>query len=231
MIMRPDEKAVESEIQRDQDFRSHVSKGVATAATLGTGAATAGAATKILPWLSKYIPADLAMKGLSKVSPKLADFLKRGQSAGLNIEDGIQYIKDQFTNSEKGEKNNGENPKEQRNIIEQYDPELYTYMSMKVKEGMSPLEAGQKALGHGRFKNAVDKMTKDHKASWSAIIQSVFKMEGQQQPKQQMQQQQQMAQPQAMQQQTPQGQQGQQPGQGASKLLDILNKLKEARGA
>lgn len=72
MIMRPDEIANRSEIERDERFRSGVSSALGTGMTVAGGVSMA----RVLPFLSQYVPVDLAMKGISKVSPQLGDFLK-----------------------------------------------------------------------------------------------------------------------------------------------------------
>lgn len=171
MIMRPDERAVESEIERDKNFRSNVSTGIRTVANIGTGIAATGAVARILPWLNEFIPQDLAMKGLSKVSPKLASFLKRGQSMGLDVGEGIQYIKTQFDKSKGG-------AKQDKNIIEQYSPELHQFIMEEIQKGRSPLEAGARATlgkkGDEGFKKVIEKMVRDHKTPWSAIIETVY---------------------------------------------------------
>ena len=226
MIMRPDEKANQSEIERDERFRSNVNKGVATAASLGSAAVGAGVAGRIMPFLSKYVPVDLAMKGISKISPKLGDFLKRGQSMGLNVEEGLSYVKDQLTPKK-------EEPKEQRNIIEQYSPELHQFIISEMQQGRSPMEAGALASMEGKstkgFKSAIDKIVKDHKAPWSAILQTVYGDQGVKKGQQQQPNQphpnsakgQQMARQEAAQ---------QQPGQGQAALMAILQKLQQSRG-
>lgn len=213
MIMRPDEIAGQSEIERDQRFRSNVARGVGTAATTAAGLGSAAAASKILPWLNQYIPAELAMKGLSKVSPKLADFLKRGQSAGLNVEEGIQYLREQLPNPE--EKKSPEKAKENRNLIEQYSPELHQFIVTEMKNGRKAMEAG--ALATLKFKKEISKITKDHKTPWSAIIQSIY---GTQEP-------QQTAPNQPEQQQKTQTQQG---GAGQQALMAILEKINQRLG-
>ena len=207
MTLRPDERAVESEIERDKQFRGNIGKAVKTSAGAGlaAGLGASGIAGKVLPWLSQYIPADLAMKGLRKVSPKIADFLQRGVSMGLDVKEGMDYVKDQITPKETQEP-----AKEQRNVIEQYDPELHTYILQDLKKGKSLLDIGQKALTHRRFKTAIDKLTKDHKAPWSAILQSVYGSG-------------QTAQPQQPPEQTQQA--PQQQGQGSEQIDPMLQKL------
>lgn len=187
MIARPDERAVESEIQRDQQFRSNVGRGVSTAAAIGTGAITA----RVLPFLSKFIPTDLAMKGLSRVSPKVADFLKRGQSMGLNVEEGLQYLRDGIDSQQKKKE---ETSKDNRNLIEKYSPELHQFIMGEVKNGRSPLEAAAVATlgrkGDPDFRDIIKKLTKDYNAPWSDIIESVYGAErGNKTPNQPQQQQ------------------------------------------
>ncbi len=217
--MRPDEEANRAEIERDQRFRSNVAKGVGTAATLGAGAATA----RIMPFLSKFIPVDLAMKGLTKVSPKIADFLKRGQSMGLNVEEGIQYIRDSISpKEEKKSPETGKNPKENRNVIEQYSPELHQFILGEMQNGRSPLEAGAIATlgrkGDPDFKPIISKLTKDHKTSWSSILESVYGAQGGQKAPNN-------PNPQQNQQQQPN-----QPGPGQQALMDILAKINQKLG-
>ncbi len=172
MVLRPDEKAVESEIERDQQVRSTLGKAAKTAASAGTAVALGpgGVGARVLPFLNKLIPAELAMKGLSKVSPKIANFLKRGQSLGLNVEEGIQYLRDSIKpNEEKPEK-----PKDNRNIIEQYSPELHQFISQEVSGGRTPIEAAAVAQNDKRFSEVIKKLSKDHNTPWSSIIDSIY---------------------------------------------------------
>lgn len=165
--MRPDEEANRAEIERDKQTRSNISKGVGTAVGLASGAASA----RILPFLSTFIPTDLAMKGLSKVAPKVADFLKRGQSMGLKVDEGIQYIRDSLNPRE--EKQN-ERTKDNRNIIEQYSPELHQFITQEVAGGRNPIEAAAIAQNDKRFSEVIKKLSKDHKTPWSSIIDSIY---------------------------------------------------------
>lgn len=214
--MRPDEEANRAEIERDQRFRSNVAKGVGTAATLATGAATA----RVMPFLSKFIPVDLAMKGLNKVSPKIADFLKKGQSMGLNIEEGLDYLRENITPKKQ------EPPKQNKNIIEQYSPELHEFIMGEIQKGRSPIEAGAiaglGAKGMPDFRKIISKLTKDHKSPWSAILETVYGQQGGQKAQ---------AQPQNPQQQQPNpaAQQGQ-AGPGNQALMAILDKINQKLG-
>lgn len=168
--MRPDEEANRDEIERDKRFRSNVVKGAGTVATLGAGAA----ATRILPFLSEFIPTDLAMKGLNKVSPKVADFLKRGQSMGLDVKEGLQYVKDSIQPKQE------QSAKQNKNIIEQYSPELHQFMSESIGSGEDPIRAAASAILDKKknFESVIRKMEKDHKTPWTAIVESIYGQQG-----------------------------------------------------
>lgn len=165
MVLRPDEEANQSYIDRDRNNRSSAGSIVKAAGSLAVGAGAA----RVLPFLNEYIPADLAMKGLSKVSPKIADFLKRGQSFGLDLKQGMDYVKDQISPKEEA--------KEERNIIQQYSPELHEFISQEVKKGVSPIKAATMSIRGEmgkRFGGAISKMIKDHKISFPELVEQIY---------------------------------------------------------
>lgn len=168
--MRPDEMASKEAIERDQRFRGNLKKGMGTVLSLG-GAGLAGSmGAKIMPFLNEYIPIDLAFKGISKVSPKLGHFLQRGLSQGLDLKEGLEFVKNKLS----GEETQGQKAQEHRNIIEQYSPELHQYMDQEIKKGRRPIEAGALAQHDKRFSKIIDKLSKDHKTPWSSILESVY---------------------------------------------------------
>lgn len=156
--MRPDEAASLSEIERDKKNKSRFMSGIKTAGAL-TGA---GIVSRLSPFFSQFIPVDLAMKGISKISPKIGDFLKRGQSMGLDLKEGIDFVKEKM------------NPKEIRNIIQQYSPELHQFIDQSIKAGKAPLEAGALAQLQDKFKKVINKISEDHKTDWSSILENVY---------------------------------------------------------
>lgn len=164
--MRPSEQAALSKIQQEERF----DRGTKTAINLGVGLTGLGLSSKIMPLLSKYIPADLAMKGINKISPKIGRFLQKGASLGLNVEEGLDFLKNQFDQSK--------NTKENRSIIEQYSPELSQFMSQEIKNGRTPIQAAAIAQNERKFSDVIKKMSKDHKTNWSSIVESVFRMAG-----------------------------------------------------
>lgn len=173
MVLRSDEEANQAEVERDKRFRSNVGKAAVTTATgLGAAAGAGSLASKVMPFLNQYIPSALAVKGINKISPKLGSFLKKGQEMGLNIEEGLNFIKEKF-----GRENPKEPAKENRNILEQYSPELLQFIKDELDKGTSPLEAGAAAQLVPKFKKAIKQMEKDHKIPFSAILETTFGQE------------------------------------------------------
>ncbi len=236
--LRPDEQAANAEIERAQSRDRTLKSGLKTAASTalavgGTSLALGGKlGSKIMPFLNEYIPADLAMKGINKVSPRLGEFLKKGISKGLNLKDGLDFIKENIGTQEKA--------KEQRNILEQYSPELHEFIKGHVQKGKAPLEAAALAtIGEEgkKFKGVIKKLVKDHKTSWSSIIQSIFGSEGNRQESlnkfNQKIKQPGMLDQEAERFQNEYGQQQQQQeqgGQGQKALMAILQKIQQTRG-
>ena len=85
--MRPDERAASSTIEREENSKRNIGRGIKTVASLGLAATGAGLSSRIIPFLSEHIPTDLAIKGISKVSPKVGEFLQKGMSKGLNVKE------------------------------------------------------------------------------------------------------------------------------------------------
>lgn len=175
MVLRSDESANQAEVDRDQRFRRNVGKGIATASSFATAAAASPLASKIMPFINQYIPPGLAMQGISKVSPKLGSFLKKGQEMGLDVEEGLNFIKDKIGGG-------NTNAKEERNLVQQYSPELHQFIDQEIRGGRNAVQAGALAQNDKRFKNIITKITKDHKTPWSNILESIY---GGSQPEQQ----------------------------------------------
>lgn len=211
MTLRPDELALQSSIERNKKFEGNVKKGVNAAITVGTSFLGAGLTSRILPLLSEHIPVDLAVKGISKLSPKLGEFLNKGMKMGLDAKEGLQSLKGEIEKST-------EKPKETKNIIEKYSPELHQFMKEQVTSGRPVLEAGAIAQNDKRFKQAIDKLSKDHKTNWSNIIQGIYGSGEQSQSSHFQQKSQQM-----------QGQQ-QGSGQGQQALMAIMQRINQRLG-
>lgn len=169
MVLRSDEEANQSEIGRDERFRSNVGKGVATAASLGGAAISSPIISKILPFLNEYIPASLAMKGINKISPKLGSFLKQGQDMGLNVEEGLTFLKDKI---EKGKDVISDD------LIEKYSPELSSFIENLMDKGETPETAAAVVRNvpknFSKFKTAIEKIEKHAGQDFSSIVNKIY---------------------------------------------------------
>lgn len=165
--LRPDEMATESLIRKNQEEEKRFKNVGKTALAIGATAGLGPIAGRIAPFLNKFIPADLAIKGISKVAPQLGNLLKKGQSYGLDMKEGLDFIKDQFMPK-------AEPAKENRNIIQQVSPELHQFLDQEIKKGRKPIEAGALAQNDKRFGDIIKKLMKAHKTPWSSIVESIF---------------------------------------------------------
>lgn len=170
-VLRPDEMARESEIKKAQGRTNAVRSGLKTVASLGG----AGIAAKILPFLSQYVPSDLALKGINKVAPVVGNFLKSGMSKGLTLQSGLSFLSENLSNEKEKE-----SIKEDRNIIEQYSPELHQFMTESIGSGEDPIRAAASAIFDKKknFESIIKKMEKDHNTPWSSIVESVYGQQG-----------------------------------------------------
>ncbi len=171
--LRPDEAAANAQIEKAGTRDRYVKGALKTGAAIGMGALS----SRIAPFLSSYVPMDLAIKGISKISPELGKFLSRGLSMGLDAQEGLNFIKENM--GPKEEKKQESAAKENRNIIEQYSPELHQFIDQEIKSGRPAMHAGALAQNDRRFSNVIKKMVKDHKTPWSNILQSVYGQQGQ----------------------------------------------------
>ncbi len=211
--MQPYQKADEVSRRSGENFLDLAKYAGAGAVSAAGGRAATALISRITPLLSPYISDSLFSKGLEKVDPRFGKFIKGALDQGYDYDEIRSYL------GEKIEKEK-EPPKEQGNIVSQYSPELHQFILDQIQQGRSPVEAGALAQlessGAKGFKKVIDKITKDHKAPWSAILQTVYG-QGQEQ-----------ASPKSN--QPLQGQQSQ-PGQGQQALMAVLQKLQQARGA
>jgi hypothetical protein len=190
--MQPYQEAAE-EARRQSRIPLTAAKTAASIAGAAIGGA--GIFSRIAPFLSEYIPEHLAIKGLSKIDPRLGKFISKSMSDGFDFKEVRQFIGEKVQEHEQSQAAKmAESPKQNRNIIEQYSPELHQFILGEVQKGRSLLEAGalaalDKSNGKG-FKSVIQKIEKDHKTPWSAILETVYgaQQAGQQQPTQQTQQ-------------------------------------------
>jgi len=214
--MNPYEGTV-AEMKRQSEGPKRLAK---TVANIGLAAGTAaGAASfapilaRAAPFLSQYIPEGLAIKGLTKINPKLGAFIKSAIDSGYDFQQVKDFIGQQITGAQ------GQPAKDNRNVIEQHSPELNTFLSEKIKGGEDPIKAAALALFEkgNPFEPVIRKIEKEHKTNWSQLVQSIYgggQGQGQGQPPAQK-----------PQQQAPQGQTMQPQAQGGQQADPLFQAL------
>jgi hypothetical protein len=133
MNLRPDEIAALQRIEKSKREDESLNKGLNLAGKLGTAAIGIGAASKIFPFLNDFIPVDLAVKGISKISPELGKFLKKGQSMGLDLKQGLDFLKNKLSPQQT-----------QSNPIQEFEtnyPDLAQALSGYINQGQTPQAA------------------------------------------------------------------------------------------
>ena len=178
--LRPDEQAKYSEIEKSRGRDEFVKKGVGLATNIATTATAFGLSSKILPFLSSHIPVDLALKGISKISPNIGKMLKNGMKAGLDIKDGFDYLRRNISENKPDEGTSKKEDPEanKQNILEQYSPELFNFIQGEVQKGRPILETIAMANTLDKFKPIIKKLTQDHKTPFANIVQSIFGVGG-----------------------------------------------------
>jgi hypothetical protein len=168
--MQPYQEATE-EVRRQGELPLKIAK---NAAAVGSTAATAyfggSALNRVLPFLSKYVPEDLAIKGLNKVDPRYGKFIEKALAAGKSFDEVKDFIGSKIEEGGQGQTP----PKQNKNIIEQESPELHQFMLDEIRKGRKPIEAAAIAQNDKRFSDIVKKLMKKHKTPWSSIIESIF---------------------------------------------------------
>jgi hypothetical protein len=213
--MEPYQKASERLRQRGEST-VNLAKNIGLTA-LGGGAAKFGtqAISKLIPgimaFVNKYVPENIAVKGLEKLDPRFGKLIQGAMSDGYSFSDIKQFLGDKIEKTEES--------KDDRNIIEQESPELHQFMIEEIKKGRKPIQAGAIAQHDKRFSEIINNLSKSHKLPWSQILASVYGNEEMAQPNQQ----QQAQSAQSLQQSQ------QQPSKGQQAIIQALQEATEAR--
>lgn len=133
--------------------------------------AASAIATRAMPFLNAYIPAKLAIAGLNKIDGRLGKMFGEAEKLGYGIGEIKSFLTEKLSSPEKQQQNR---PQSDRNIIQQYSPELHEFITTEVKRGRTPLQAGAMASNLDDFKNIIQTLTKDHKTPWSNIIETTY---------------------------------------------------------
>lgn len=214
--MRSDELASQAQIERFKTQGANLTQGIKTAAGIATAGFGAGLSSRILPLLNDFVPIDLAIKGINKISPKLGGMLQKGMEEGLDVKDGLNFLKDHVGKSQK--------PSQEQfgAAIRKYSPELMDFLEEAISKGEDPLRAGMVAQYHPKFQKAISQMEKDYKSNFTQILGSIFgsrKVQKGSEAPMESQQMDMFA-----------NQQQQQGGQGQQALMAILQKINQTRG-
>lgn len=187
--------------------------------TAGSIAVGSHVLNRIMPLLNSFVPSNIAAKGLEKIDPRFGKFIKGAEKQGFSLTDALNFIQEKTVTEESNHQQ--DKAKESRNVIEQYSPELDSFIKTKLNEGKTAIEAGAIAQAMKKFDKDIKKITKDHKSDWSAILQSVYGSAQQPMQPQTQQMQQPAQQPQSK--AALQGQQAQ--GAGDTALIAAMQKI------
>jgi len=162
--MNPYEKTAE-EMKRQSERPKKVAKhAIGIGSTIAAASSFAPILARAAPFLSQYIPENLAIKGLSKINPKFGKFVKNAMDEGFDFKEVKDFIGGKIKESQE----------EEKNIIQKYSPELFQFIDQQVKQGVSPLEAGHKAQNEKKFSDVIKKMTGDNRTNFLNILEMIY---------------------------------------------------------
>ena len=213
--MNPYDKTSQ-ELKRQQEGPKRFAK-AAAGFGIAAGAGTfAPILSRMAPLLSQYIPQDLAIKGLTKISPNLGKFVKSAMDDGYDFEEVKNFMGEKIQESTKA----------QKNIIEKESPELHQTIFDEIKKGMNPAKAAAGAIfdKSKRFEKAIKKLEKQHNKPFNDIVREVYGSGERALPKEGF------AQQETQRFENEYGTQGAQSGQGQQALMAILQKINQKMG-
>lgn len=153
-----------SEESNKQSYRPLQAAGVAAIPL-----AKAAFGGKIMSLINKHIPEGLALKGLSKLDPRLGKFMALGQELGHSYDELKSFLGEKV---EKGEEQ--QKAKDSRNIIEKESPELHQFISNEVKKGVNPIKASAAAYFGKKYEKAINNLEKQHKMKFQDIVRQIY---------------------------------------------------------
>jgi len=162
--MQPYQEATQETRRQSELPLDLTKKGLSIAAGAATAYFGSGAVSKVLPFLSKYVPQDIATKALNKINPGYGKFINKVLEAGGTFEEVQEFIGNKIQ----------EGAKEEKNILQQYSPELFNFINNEVQKGRPIIETVAMANTLEKFKPVIKKLTEDHKTPFANIVQSIF---------------------------------------------------------
>lgn len=170
--MQPYQKASEA-LRSSGEYPINLSKNIGLG-LIGGGAAKIGAKAispligHIGSLINEFIPENISKNGLTKLDPRFKKFIDGAIEQGYTYDDVRSFL---------GNKTNKEIT-QSKNIIEQYSPELHQFITEKIEQGRSPLEAGALASlerkGSKGFKDVIKKLEKEHNSPFSSILETIY---------------------------------------------------------
>ncbi len=226
--MEPYQKASER-VRKSGETAVNIGKNIGLTA-LGGGAAKIGtqAASKLIPgimaFVNKYVPENLAIKGLEKLDPRFGKLIQGAMGDGYTFDDIKNFLGEKIEKSQ--------SPEDDRNIIQQYSDNLHQYIKDMIGQGNTPLQAAVKAKKFltGNQTNIIKQIEKEHNTNFENLVESIYGGGQEGQPQQGAPQQAEQQTPQGMQTMQLQGQQQQGGGHGAQALQAILQKINQKLG-
>lgn len=149
-----------------------VRKGISaikTGASLAAGMGAAQLTAKITPFLSDLISPDIFFKGLSKINPHLANFIKKAQDNGYGYEDIKEFLKEKVSPQE--DKEFQKNP---FMFLEGYDPNLVNFVQNNLKQRKSVREIGSLAKNSKEFAKVIKRIEQDTKEPIEDLLERLF---------------------------------------------------------
>lgn len=95
MTFQPYQSATE-EMKRQSEMPARLLKQGLSVAGLASVAAGSPLVAKILPFLSRFIPQATAIKGLSKIEPRIGKFINSAIKMGMPYEEAREFIKNKL---------------------------------------------------------------------------------------------------------------------------------------
>ncbi len=235
--MQPYQEASDEIKRQSEEPAKALSAITKTAAGLAGGSAILN---RISPLLNKFIPNEMALKGLEKVDPRFGKFIKGAISKGHSVEEVRDFIQEQVSPQ-------GKEQLEEENVIKQFSPKLAKLIDSSLKSGRTLEEVSGIAMSpEHKHSKTIENMEKSLGMTLYDIIRSVYggpkrgqqpaqaEQQGQQQPQAQQQAQaspaqqqqaQQMQQANQVQQQTQAQAQQAQGGNSDAALMAALDKI------
>lgn len=183
----------------------------ATAASLAISGGAGAIASRVLPFLSQYIPEAIAIKGLSKIDPRFGSFINKAMSAGSTFDEVKEFIKDKMQPPKEEVEEN--NQPQQLNELGQFSPELQTFIEQQIQSGKAPDHAAALAMSEASFLDLVNGIEKKVKVPFTKFVRELYEGKAVQSKA-------------ALQPDQPQGQSG----SGQQALMAILQKIQQSRG-